>query len=130
MKTSVSLARTAAIVMPVSLLQLKFSSIPAFHMSSFTPGWNMCQVAVLVNNAGLALGKSPAQDNDVADISVMLDTNCKAVAVLTKAVSKGMIARNMVPSNSPHLEASLPKSRCFASLARTQGLLPMACSCQ
>ncbi len=58
----------------------------------------MCQVAVLVNNAGLALGKAPAQDNDVADISVMLDTNCKAVAVLTKAVAKGMIARNMVPS--------------------------------
>ena len=60
----------------------------------------VCQVAVLVNNAGLALGKAPAQDNDVADISVMLDTNCKAVAVLTKAVAKGMIARNAVPSFS------------------------------
>ena len=54
------------------------------------------QVDVLVNNAGLALGKAPAQDNDVADISVMLDTNCKAVAVLTKSVAKGMIERNRV----------------------------------
>ena len=56
----------------------------------------MCQVAVLVNNAGLALGKAAAQDNDTDDISVMLDTNCRAVAVLTKAVAKGMIERNMV----------------------------------
>lgn len=72
----------------------------------------MCQVAVLVNNAGLALGKAPAQDNDIADISVMLDTNCKAVAVLTKAVSKGMIARNMVLPTSPRLQAicSLPNN--------------------
>lgn len=54
------------------------------------------QVDVLVNNAGLALGKAPAQDNDVADISVMLDTNCRAVAVLTKSVAKGMIERNRV----------------------------------
>ncbi len=72
--------------------------MPCIRMGSLISGWNMCQVAVLVNNAGLALGKAPAQDNDVADISVMLDTNCKAVAVLTKAVAKGMIARNMVPS--------------------------------
>ena len=50
----------------------------------------------MVNNAGLALGKAPAQDSDIADISVMLDTNCKAVAVLTKTVAKGMIARNRV----------------------------------
>ena len=88
--------------------------MPLYHLSSLNLGWNVCQVAVLVNNAGLALGKAPAQDNDISDISVMLDTNCKAVAVLTKAVSKGMIARNMVPSTSPHLEAtcSLPKSCC------------------
>ena len=46
--------------------------------------------------AGLALGKSPAQDYDVADISVMLDTNCKSLAVLTKSVAKGMVARNRV----------------------------------
>ncbi|CAK0784190.1 hypothetical protein CVIRNUC_007394 [Coccomyxa viridis] len=52
------------------------------------------EVDILVNNAGLALGKAPAQDNDVADISVMLDTNCKSLAVLTKCAAKGMIARN------------------------------------
>ena len=90
---------------PVPVPCLQLPECPCFmswiYMSSLI-GWDACQVAVLVNNAGLALGKAPAQDNDVADISVMLDTNCKAVAVLTKAVAKGMIARNMVRFTSPH----------------------------
>lgn len=52
------------------------------------------QVYVLVNNAGLALGTNHIQDNDLADIKTMLDTNVLAVAAFTKVFSKGMIERN------------------------------------
>ncbi|EIE21163.1 NAD(P)-binding protein, partial [Coccomyxa subellipsoidea C-169] len=51
-------------------------------------------VDVLVNNAGLALGKAPAHENDIADVATMLDTNCKSLVVLTQQVAEGMVKRN------------------------------------
>ncbi len=47
----------------------------------------------LVNNAGLALGLGPAQDADPDDWDRMIDTNCRALVQLTRAVLPGMIAR-------------------------------------
>ena len=50
-------------------------------------------VDVLVNNAGLALGLNPAQDADLDDWDQMIDTNCKGLAYVTRAILPGMVAR-------------------------------------
>jgi 3-hydroxy acid dehydrogenase/malonic semialdehyde reductase len=50
-------------------------------------------IDVLVNNAGLALGLSPAQDADLDDREQMTDTNCKGLACCTRAILPGMAAR-------------------------------------
>jgi len=51
------------------------------------------QIDVLVNNAGAALGMSPAQDADPGDWEQMIDTNCKGLAWCTRAILPGMVAR-------------------------------------
>ena len=47
----------------------------------------------VVNNAGLALGLEPAQRADLANWDRMIDTNCKGVVYVTRAVLPGMVAR-------------------------------------
>lgn len=47
----------------------------------------------LVNNAGLALGLEPAPCADLADWDAMLDTNCRGLVHMTRAVLPGMVAR-------------------------------------
>jgi 3-hydroxy acid dehydrogenase/malonic semialdehyde reductase len=51
------------------------------------------EIDVLVNNAGLAKGLEPAQDADLADWDQMLDTNCRGLVHMTRAVLPGMVAR-------------------------------------
>lgn len=50
-------------------------------------------VSVLINNAGLAIGLEPAQSADLANWDQVIDTNCKGLVYLTRAVLPGMIAR-------------------------------------
>jgi 3-hydroxy acid dehydrogenase/malonic semialdehyde reductase len=47
----------------------------------------------VVNNAGLALGLEPAQRADLANWDRMVDTNCKGILYVTRAVLPGMVAR-------------------------------------
>jgi 3-hydroxy acid dehydrogenase/malonic semialdehyde reductase len=51
------------------------------------------EIDVLVNNAGAALGLSPAQDADLDDWDQMIDTNCKGLVYCTRAILPGMVAR-------------------------------------
>ena len=51
------------------------------------------QVDVLVNNAGLALGLAAAQEADLAQWDTMIDTNCKGLVHVTRAILPGMVAR-------------------------------------
>ncbi|HTU71951.1 MAG TPA: SDR family NAD(P)-dependent oxidoreductase [Trebonia sp.] len=51
------------------------------------------EIDVLVNNAGLALGTEPAQLADLDDWDQMIDTNCKGLVHVTRAVLPGMVAR-------------------------------------
>ena len=51
-------------------------------------------VSILVNNAGIALGMDKAQDANVADWDVVVDTNIKGVLHCTRAALPGMIARD------------------------------------
>ncbi|HVT69170.1 MAG TPA: SDR family oxidoreductase [Trebonia sp.] len=50
-------------------------------------------VDLLVNNAGLALGQDPAQDADLDDWDQMIETNCKGLVYVTRALLPGMVAR-------------------------------------
>ena len=50
-------------------------------------------IDLLVNNAGLAQGLSPAQEADLADWRTMIDTNVTAMVVLTRKLLPTLIAR-------------------------------------
>jgi len=51
------------------------------------------QVDLLLNNAGLALGLSPAHEADLADWETMVDTNIKGLMYMTRAVLPSMVER-------------------------------------
>ena len=51
------------------------------------------EIDVLVNNAGLALGLEPAQENDLDDWETMVDTNIKGLLYCTRHVLPGMVSR-------------------------------------
>ncbi len=50
-------------------------------------------IDLLINNAGLALGRNPAQDADLGQWKTMIDTNVTALASLTHKLLPGLIAR-------------------------------------
>ena len=50
-------------------------------------------VDCLVNNAGLALGMGGAQNASAADWDRMIDTNCRGLVHMTRALLPGMVAR-------------------------------------
>jgi 3-hydroxy acid dehydrogenase / malonic semialdehyde reductase len=50
-------------------------------------------IDVLINNAGLALGRDLIQDGDVSDWDTMIDTNVKGLLYVTRAVMPLMIER-------------------------------------
>lgn len=51
-------------------------------------------IAVLVNNAGLAVGTSPIQEGILDDWERMIDTNVKGLLYITRAVAPLMIRNN------------------------------------
>lgn len=51
-------------------------------------------IAVLVNNAGLAVGISPIQEGVLDDWERMIDTNIKGLLYITRAIAPLMIAGN------------------------------------
>jgi len=52
------------------------------------------EVDILINNAGLALGLENAWQSSLDDWDQMLDTNCRALARLTRRLLPGMVERN------------------------------------
>jgi 3-hydroxy acid dehydrogenase/malonic semialdehyde reductase len=51
------------------------------------------QIDVLVNNAGLALGTTPAHESSLDDWDTMIATNCSGLVAMTRAILPGMVAR-------------------------------------
>lgn len=51
------------------------------------------EIDVLINNAGLARGLEPLQDNDPADWDEMIDANVKGLLWVTRPIVRQMIAR-------------------------------------
>lgn len=50
-------------------------------------------VSILINNAGGALGTAKVTENDMADVTTMLDANVRGVVAATRAFSPGMVQR-------------------------------------
>lgn len=53
------------------------------------------EIAVLINNAGLALGTEPAQEVDPNDWDRMIETNITGLVHMTRQVLPGMIERDL-----------------------------------
>ena len=62
------------------------------YLSELPQDW--CEMDVLVNNAGLALGLEPEQDGNMDDWDTMIDTNIKGLLTMTRLVVPEMMKRN------------------------------------
>jgi 3-hydroxy acid dehydrogenase/malonic semialdehyde reductase len=60
-------------------------------LGSLPDGWS--PIDVLVNNAGLARGKTPVHKDDPDDWDQMLDTNVRGLLIVSGAVLPGMVER-------------------------------------
>lgn len=52
------------------------------------------EIDVLINNAGLALGISPAHKSSLEQWETMIATNCQGLVTMTRYVLPGMVERN------------------------------------
>lgn len=77
----------------IAVLQLPFDvqdEKKVFHSIENIPdGWQA--IDVLVNNAGLALGRDYFNEADISDWNTMIDTNVKGFLYVAKAVSQLMV---------------------------------------
>lgn len=78
-------------VLPV-VMDVTDKAAAAALPGSLPEGWR--EVDVLVNNAGLALGVSPAQVARVEDWDTMISTNVGGLVRMTHALLPGMVERN------------------------------------
>ncbi|WP_297369078.1 SDR family NAD(P)-dependent oxidoreductase [Acidocella sp.] len=78
-------------LLPVALDITDKSAVAGF-VASLPEAWR--QIDVLVNNAGLALGLSPAWDADLDQWDQMINTNITGLVHLTRAVLPQMVARD------------------------------------
>ena len=65
-------------------------------------------IDVLINNAGLALGTSPAQNASLQDWRTMIDTNITALVTLTHRLLPILVERKGVIINMSSVAASYP----------------------
>ena len=62
------------------------------NLTNLPAEWH--DVEVLVNNAGLALGRDSIANGNVEDWDTMIDTNIKGLLYVTRAIAPYMIAKN------------------------------------
>ncbi|MDG4720106.1 MULTISPECIES: SDR family NAD(P)-dependent oxidoreductase [Thalassospira] len=65
-------------------------------------------IDLLVNNAGLALGTSPAQECNLSDWMTMIDTNTKGLVAMTRVVLDKLIERKGAIVNLASIAANWP----------------------
>ena len=80
-----------AALLPLALDVTEAAAVAALP-AALPAAWR--EVDVLVNNAGLALGLSPAWQAEPAAWERMIATNVTALALLTRALLPGMVARD------------------------------------
>nr|WP_315401318.1 SDR family oxidoreductase [uncultured Duganella sp.] len=77
-------------VLPVVLDVTDRASIKA-ALDGLPAGWK--QIDVLINNAGLALGVTPAHEASLDDWDTMIATNCSGLVAMTRAILPDMVKR-------------------------------------
>jgi NADP-dependent 3-hydroxy acid dehydrogenase YdfG len=89
----------------VAVLQLPFDvqhEKEVFESISNLPAeWKA--IDVLINNAGLALGRDYFEEADLNDWNTMIDTNVKGFLYVGKAVAQLMAARNASTGSAGHI---------------------------
>ena len=60
-------------------------------LAGLPPEWQA--IDVLINNAGLALGVTPAHESSLDDWDTMIATNCSGLVAMTRAILPAMVAR-------------------------------------
>lgn len=78
-------------LLPLQLDVTDTAAVAAFP-ASLPEAWR--QIDVLINNAGLALGLSPAWEADLAQWDTMIATNITGLIHMTRAVLPQMVARD------------------------------------
>lgn len=76
----------------VASFDMRDTQAVADFVASLPEGWR--EIDVLVNNAGLALGLSPAWEASLDEWDQMIDTNIRGLVHMTRAILPGMVARN------------------------------------
>jgi 3-hydroxy acid dehydrogenase / malonic semialdehyde reductase len=84
-------AELGANLLPLALDVTDKAAVAAFP-ASLPEAWR--QIDVLVNNAGLALGLSPAWEADLSDWDTMIATNVTGLVHMTRAILPQMVARD------------------------------------
>lgn len=77
-------------VLPVVLDVTDKASIQA-ALDGLPAEWK--QIDVLINNAGLALGVTPAHESSLDDWDTMIATNCSGLVAMTRAILPDMVKR-------------------------------------
>ena len=80
-----------AALLPCEMDVTSKASIAA-ALAALPAAWQ--DIDVLINNAGLALGTTPAHQSSLDDWDTMIDTNCKGLVTMTHALLPRMVARN------------------------------------
>ncbi|CAN7379186.1 SDR family oxidoreductase [Duganella sp. LjRoot269] len=83
-------AELGAAARPLVLDVTDKASIKA-ALDSLPAEWQ--QIDVLINNAGLALGVTPAHESSLEDWDTMIATNCSGLVAMTRAILPSMVAR-------------------------------------
>ena len=78
----------------VHVIQLDVRDRNAVDAAIASLSADFCNIDVLVNNAGLALGLEPSHQVAIEDWDVMVDTNIKGLMYCTRAILPGMVERN------------------------------------
>jgi NADP-dependent 3-hydroxy acid dehydrogenase YdfG len=87
-------ALAAELGVPALPLALDVRDRAAVEQAVATLPPDFAGVTVLVNSAGGALGLEPAQAADLDDWEAMVDTNCKGLMYVTRALLPGLVARD------------------------------------
>jgi len=69
---------------------------------------NFADIDLLINNAGLALGTSPADSAKLDDWQTMIDTNITALVTVTRLLLPGIVARKGAIINLSSVAATYP----------------------
>ncbi len=86
------LAKELGANLHVAALDVTDHAAVANFLTTLPEAWR--RIDVLVNNAGLALGLSPAWEADLDQWDTMIATNISGLVHMTRAILPGMVARN------------------------------------